>query len=408
MSEEIIKELDFVDQFLKKLTLKKSILILLVILLLIAYNRGIALIYALVALIVATYIVAYFVPIYALRSVKVKREMKHAVTQGESLKVVYRLSHTHFFPRYMVMLQDILPFVGYAKNDFLIPVLKNNTSIEYQFICKIRGEHSLGPIVLESGFPLGINTSKMILKDTCDTVLVYPRYFPLKKMPLHATLKYLHQGDYPVEKTSGVDEFIGVREYRFGDPVKHIHWASSAKAGELIVKEFNDVSESSITIVLDLHRDKNFGKGEHTTLEYAVKITASLAVYALEHNITLHIYAQGKKRVALQNLKGKEHMKRVLEVLARVKSDGEQSYEHVIHRLSHVSGNATLVLFQNNETLDKIVTELEQKGYNIILCNFKTYSFKHVPTPSSVKHYRYHNRNYYEIVCGANIEEMFS
>lgn len=408
MSQEIIKDLDFVDQFLKKLTLKKFILILLFILILIAYNRGIALIYALVALILATYIISYLAPIYALRSVKAKRESQSYITQGQTLTLSYKLSHTHFFARYMVMLQDTLPFKEPSENNFLIPVLKNTTYIEHKLVCEVRGEHQLGPISLESGFPLGINTLKITLENTYDKILIYPQYFKIKNIPLSANLKNPHQGDYPIEKVSGIDEFIGVREYRYGDPIRHIHWVSSAKTGEFIVKEFNDINESSISIALDLHKDKNFGKGQHTTLEYAIKITTSLAMYALEHNITLNIYAQGKKTVNLQNLKTKENTGLVLESLARVKSDGTQNYEHLVNTLAHSSSNSTLVLFQNNESLDSIVSQLEEKGYSVFLFNFKTNSFTQATTPNSVKHYQHKNTHYYEILNGANLEEMFS
>jgi len=409
MSQNIIKDLDFVDQFLKKLTLKKFILILLFILIFIAYNRGIELIYALVALILATYIVSFLTPIYALRSIEVKREFKSYITQGEILKLNYKLSHTHFLARYMVMLQDTLPFKNPSENNFLIPILKNDTHIKYKLMCEIRGEHQLGPVRLETGFPLGINTSKITLEHSNDKILVYPQYFKIKNIPLNANLKNLHQGNYPIEKVSGIDEFIGVREYRHGDPIKHIHWASSAKKDELIVKEFNDINKSSISIILDLHKDKNFGKGQHTTLEYAVKITASLAVYALKHNIALNIYAQGKETLNLQNLNGKEDIKRVLTSLARVKSDGIQSYAQVLHTfISHSSNSSTVVLFQNNEKLDTLVSYLEQKRHNIFLFNFKTYTFTHTPTMSSVKYYKYKNTHYYEILNGACLEKMFS
>ena len=408
MNQETIKDLDFVDDFLKKLTLNKFILVLLAVLILIAYNRGIALIYALVALILATYIVAYLAPIYALRSVQAEREAQSRITQGQTLKLSYTLSHQHFFSRYMVMLQDTLPFAEPSENHFLIPVVKNSTTIEHELVCEIRGEHQLGPIVLETGFPLGINTSKTTLEQTHDTILVYPQYFAIKNIPLSANVKNPHQGDYPVEKVSGIDEFIGVREYRHGDPVKHIHWPGSAKTGELIVKEYSDVHEGSVSIVLDLHRDNNFGTGKHTTLEYAVKIATSLAVYALEHNITLNIYAQGRETVNLQNLKTKENIGKVLESLARVQSDGTQSYEHVVSALSHASGNATFVLFQNNEKLNDTVAHLEQKGYQIFLFHFKTDTFANAPIHSSVKHYHHKNTHYYEIANGANLEEMFS
>lgn len=408
MSQEVIKELDVVDKLLKKLSLKSFILLLLAVLLFIAYNRGIALIYALVALISATYIVAYLTPRFALRSIAVSRVIKKHATQGQVLKLRYRLTHKHFLARYMVVLQDKIPFTEQYNNDFLIPILNNETTIEHKLTCDIRGEHVLGPITLESGFPLGINTSKITIANSEVTTLVYPQYFNIKKIPLSANLKNLHQGDYPIEKVSGIDEFIGVREYRHGDPIKHIHWVSSAKRDELIVKEFNNVNESSISIVLDLHHNKNFGKGVHTTLEYAVKITTSLAIYAIQNSIALNIYAEGSRIVNLQNLRAKEDIERVLEAMARVKSDGKVPYEHVINTfISSTSNSATLVLFQNNEKLDPILSYLEQKRHNIFLFNFKTYSFTKEPTPNHVKHYWHKTTHHYEIFNGADLEEMF-
>jgi len=408
MSQEVIKELDVVDKLLKKLTLKTFILLLLAVLLFIAYNRGIALIYALVALISATYIVAYLTPRFALRSIAVSRVIKKHATQGQVLKLRYRLTHKHLLARYMVVLQDKIPFTEQYNNYFLIPILNNETTIEHKLTCDIRGEHVLGPITLESGFPLGINTSKITIANSEVTILVYPQYFNIKKIPLSANLKNLHQGDYPIEKVSGIDEFIGVRVYRHGDPIKHIHWANSAKRDELIVKEFNNVNESSISIILDLHHNKNFGKGVHSTLEYAVKITTSLAIYAIQNSIALNIYAEGSRIVNLQNLRAKEDIERVLEAMARVKSDGKVPYEHVINTfISSTSNSATLVLFQNNEKLDPILSYLEQKRHNIFLFNFKTYSFTKGPTPNHVKHYRHKTTHHYEIFNGADLEDMF-
>jgi uncharacterized protein (DUF58 family) len=96
----------------------------------------------------------------------------------------------------------------------------------------------------------------------------------------------------------------GVREYVPGDPMKRIHWPTSIRRGQLMVKEFEQDPQAEVWLFLDTHKNAHMAKPDDvaesyplddllllrrrqvklmpSTLEYSVSITASLAHYFIE------------------------------------------------------------------------------------------------------------------------------
>src|SRR5918912_409029 len=71
-------------------------------------------------------------------------------------------------------------------------------------------------------------------------------------------------------------DFHGVREWRQGDPLRRVHWPTTARTGRLSVVEFERAFQQDLVIALDLRRGSEYGEGRETTLEYAVKTAATL------------------------------------------------------------------------------------------------------------------------------------
>ena len=84
-------------------------------------------------------------------------------------------------------------------------------------------------------------------------------------------------------------QVIGTRDYRPGDSLRQIHWRSTARTGELIVKEFADDQDLSLSVVLDLSEDGSLGEGKHSTFETAIRIAASLGYFANHNNLPFRI-----------------------------------------------------------------------------------------------------------------------
>ena len=72
------------------------------------------------------------------------------------------------------------------------------------------------------------------------SLVVLPRRYPLPPIALPGGMKYQQGGVAMASNIGQSEEFVSLREYRRGDPPRHIHWRSWAKAGKPIVKEFED------------------------------------------------------------------------------------------------------------------------------------------------------------------------
>jgi uncharacterized protein (DUF58 family) len=115
-------------------------------------------------------------------------------------------------------------------------------------------------------------------------------------------------------RTSAAAEFYGSKEYQHGDSLKHIHWRNTARLGHFMLKEFEQASQGSVTVAFETRRD--FGTGRETTLEYSIKIAASLAKLCADSGHSIDIIAGA---TPLTNAGWRE----VMDYLARLEVGGK-------------------------------------------------------------------------------------
>ena len=85
-----------------------------------------------------------------------------------------------------------------------------------------------------------------------------------------------------------------VIEYRQGDDVRRVHWRSTARRGELMVRREEQAWDPSVTLILDSRARAHGGPGRESSFEYAVSCAASIAMHFVEHGFAVHLYdAQG-------------------------------------------------------------------------------------------------------------------
>ena len=72
------------------------------------------------------------------------------------------------------------------------------------------------------------------------SVLILPKRYPLPPIALPGVMKYQQGGVALASSVGRSEEFVSLRDYRPGDPMRHIHWKSWARTGRPIVKEFLD------------------------------------------------------------------------------------------------------------------------------------------------------------------------
>jgi uncharacterized protein (DUF58 family) len=144
-----------------------------------------------------------------------------------------------------------------------------------EFVPDCRGEYPACPPRLACGFPFGLWEASRPL-EVATPMLVWPRTFPVAAVPAAAD-GHAHDGLATRDRAGNWGDSLGVRPYRRGDPIRRVHWGLSARHGELIVREVQSSAVQRVRIVLDSRAAAHLGSGPDGSLEWAVRVAASLA-----------------------------------------------------------------------------------------------------------------------------------
>jgi len=203
---------------------------------LIAWNRGLALLYGLFSLLMALLLVSYLMPRKQLRQIRVSRQLRGDFTAGKPGSITYLLETRH--ARYHVELIEALEFAGQKEQHFFFNKISGRTTCKLQFTCLQRGCFWLRDIQLSSAYPFGIvEFSKSIHTEPAE-VLVFPKVVEFSRLPTPLVADATTWGDVLIPQQGGRDEYTAVREYSHGDELNRIHWPVSARHQNLVVKEY--------------------------------------------------------------------------------------------------------------------------------------------------------------------------
>ena len=116
--------------------------------------------------------------------------------------------------------------------------------------------------------------------------LVLPRVFPLGELSFIHPAPTHEAGFHATPRLGHGPEYLGVREYRPGDPMRHVHWGLTARHGQIMVREFEEERTRRLAIVVDTERDEG---DAWTTLDRSCAVAASLvhAAVAAGHGARL-------------------------------------------------------------------------------------------------------------------------
>ena len=137
-----------------------------------------------------------------------------------------------------------------------------------------RGEYDLGPLVIRASDPFNL-FPRDIEFEGVDKVLVYPRVLPIPDIAVSRVL--LSDGHSRRQRMNVLStDVASVREYADGDPIGRIHWLTTARTGELMVKQFDQGSAGEMWVIFDQHANAQAGSGKDSTDEYGATIAASI------------------------------------------------------------------------------------------------------------------------------------
>ncbi len=117
-----------------------------------------------------------------------------------------------------------------------------------------RGEAHTGWAQLRSVAPFGV-AERRARRPVAATTLVLPRTEPLGSLPFVETRSSRETATHTEPRRGQGREYLSVREYRAGDPMRHVHWGLTARHGELMVREFEQEHTPRLAIWVDTESD---------------------------------------------------------------------------------------------------------------------------------------------------------
>jgi uncharacterized protein (DUF58 family) len=248
-----------------------------------------------------------------------------------------------------------------------------------------RGVYALGPARLETTDPLGLFSFSANLPVDSE-VVVHPEPILARDQAVGGEGTFgIRERDGKTRRGEGMD-FHGVREYRSGDALRRVHWPTTARTGKLAVVEFERAYQQDVVIGLDLAAGTDYGVGRDTTLEYAVKVAATLVARTLLAGGGVTLITQQHKAV-VKPREGDPDASRFMlfDILARVQADAETSLGDALHAVRLTEGtHYTILTSHGDPRLSAFLSTRIRHGDSVQIYFFEPFSFggQSVPSPA--------------------------
>jgi uncharacterized protein (DUF58 family) len=227
----------------------------------------------------------------------------------------------------------------------------------------------------------------------------------------------------------------GVRDYAPGDSFNRIHWKSTARRGELIVKEFELDPLADIWIMPDMYWGAQLVAESEShpqahersralwtplskfeldaaTEEYVVTVAASLAQHFLRRDRAVGMIAYAQERELIQADRGERQLSKIMETLAVIRSTGQVPIDHLLNaEAEQIPRGTTLIIVtpSAHETTATAARQLERRGARVIVVLIDPGSFGGRKSAVGVKALlQAAGTPTYLVRCGDALEEVLS
>jgi len=297
---------------------------------------------------------------------------------GEILQAELEIVNTSWTPVPWLRLRDNLPVQLHVPSSFhqVISLLSHErTTFTYQLHCRRRGYYRLGPLALWAGDLFGV-AQEMQQRDELQPLTVYPKIVALRHvtLPSQSPFGELRSRQRIFEDPTRV---IGVRDYTSSDSLRYINWKISASVGRLQVKKYEPAISLETAIFLNLNIAEYDPRSRTEASELAIVIAASIANHLVEKRQKVGLTTNGLdpmtgkvQAVTLPPRKGRGHLMRVLEVLARVEGRSTFAFAELLRQESVIlSWGTTAIVITPHETQDLFpsLLQLRRQGFHVVL-----------------------------------------
>jgi uncharacterized protein (DUF58 family) len=201
------------------------------------------------------------------------------VSPGQQSTVTLSLANGGAMPMGLLLLEDHVPYALGTRARFVLDQAgpRWREDVQYAVRSEVRGRYDVGPLSIRVSDPFGFIELVRTFSETT-SLMVVPAVHVLPAVPLNG--EWTGQGENrPRAFAMGSAEDVTTREYRRGDDLRRVHWRSTARTGDLMVRREEQPWQSRATIVLDSRASAHRGSGAASSLEWLVTAAASVAVH---------------------------------------------------------------------------------------------------------------------------------
>lgn len=209
------------------------------------------------------------------------------VPAGQGATVQLRLENPGRAPTGLMLLEDQVPYVLGSRPRFVLDQLRPrwHRSMTYSVRSEIRGRYSIGPLTVRLSDPFGfVELTRAFTARS--SLVVTPVVTTLPAVSLSGDWSGTGDNRPRAFAATGTED-VTVREYRMGDDLRRIHWRSTARTDELMVRREEQPYQSRVTILLDTRAVAHRGTGPASSFEYAVSAAASVGAHLAAQQFTV-------------------------------------------------------------------------------------------------------------------------
>lgn len=283
-------------------------------------------------------------------SLKFAREMRFGWAQvGDRLEERFTLTNEFLLPATSVTVQDHSDLPDHHASVATGVDGTSTSQWKIQSQCTRRGVYTLGGTTLETGDPFGVYT--LTLEDpTSSTLAVMPPVVSLPKFHITSS-GWAGEGRTNPRSLEETINASHTREMAPNDPMKFIHWKSTARHNKFFVRQFEGTPAGDWWILLDLHKDSQIGVGWDSTEEHGVILASSLAARGLDEKYPVGLAINGNETTWIVPRRNENQNRALLKALA-VASPSALVIRDYIQRIGQTIGSRSslLIITANVET----------------------------------------------------------
>ncbi|MBB2746105.1 UNVERIFIED_ORG: uncharacterized protein (DUF58 family) [Microbispora rosea subsp. rosea] len=261
------------------------------------------------------------------------------VQAGEESTVTLRLENVTRLPTGLLLVEDTLQYALGTRPRFVLDRMESRgvREIDYKVSSDLRGRFPIGPLSVRIADPFGLVELTRSFTIT-DTLVVTPEVVPLP--PVRLSGEHSGGGDSRTRSVAAAgDDDVAPREYRQGDDLRRVHWRSTARHGELMVRREEQELQSRGALLLDTRRHAHRGEGPRSSFEVAVSAAASIGVHLSAEGLALRLATdQGARHVVDTGQSWS-----LLDTLAVIRQSTARSLEHGVGALRQGGGEGLII-----------------------------------------------------------------